>query len=216
MPTPPHPAPLQAPPANMQSSPATASELQQLQQINKPAWFCGVVKNMLRPHEQAMTQRAVNDAALREMAKLASGAAPRVVDEATRRQLNLEPMETWSEQAQIAVQLATKADVPRTMGTKARACYEYMSQELRLSYAKLAKTLRSVKEAIAEDHGAWNEAAQKEFRAVLNSVEGVMNRRLDAADAPLVHATLHPRRSLAPWDRCNASSACRAPLHPQH
>ena len=78
-----------------------------------------------------------------------------------------------------------------------------MTQKQRLSYAALAKTLRAVKEAINEEHGACDEAAQKEFRAVLNSVEGVMNRRLDAADVPLVHASMpppaHPRRSLAPW-----------------
>ena len=76
-----------------------------------------------RRQEDAATARAGQDAARGQRRGAAGdgrgggwGGPTREVDGATRRQLNLEPVETWSKQ--VAVDLATKADVPLTMGTK--------------------------------------------------------------------------------------------------
>ena len=204
-PTPPHRPPMQPPlppPSPPPAIPPPApppSTLRQLAHISSPRWFCDAVSGLLQPLERAKAQRVLNEAARVAMAERAASGVARAADEATRRQFALEPVETWSPNARLAVELAEKGDVPDSMGTAARANWAHMSSAQQQSYAVVAATLRSVKGQIGAEHGAWDEAAAKEYRAVLNAIEAVMNRRLDFAGAQLVCGpSMRPRSAAAP------------------
>ena len=181
---PPLPPPSQLPPIPPPVAPAAT--LQELEQIVHPRWFRDAVTAVLRPVERANAQRIINEACAAAMATEAAGDAAREADEAQRRQFALGPIETWSLNAQRAVELAEKGDTPASMGPACAENWTHMSPAQKKSYAVIAVTLRSVREQIGVEHGRWDEAAAKEYRAVLNSIEAVMNRRLEFAGAKLV------------------------------
>ena len=164
-------------------------EEQQVQgQLDQPRWFRNAITPLLRGIQQAAAQKALRETITARMEELvASDGVPGVADVGTEAQLRLKPLERWSENAKITINMLEHADEPSKMNAAAQKCWPHAPVEARTSWVPIAQQLRSTKAEIIYEHGGrWNVAAAKEYYAVLNAVEAVMNRRLEWAGIPLV------------------------------
>jgi hypothetical protein len=186
--------------SNLPEEELTSLEEQQLQnQLDQPAWFRRALHSLLRGGQAVSAAKLVREQIEARMAVLAveeaaSGGLPSVADFATKSQLGLEPPANWSPPAQIAKSMIEHADEPSLMSPAAQKCWPFVPPEVQKSYEPVAKQLRSTKAEIIKEHGGrWCVASAKEYYAVLNAVEAVMNRRLEWAGVPLVRTPARTR-----------------------
>ena len=145
----------------------------------------------------------------------ASGGLPSVADFATKSQLGLEPPANWSPPAQIAKSMIEHADEPSLMSPAAQKCWPFVPPEVQKSYEPVAKQLRSTKAEIIKEHGGrWCVASAKEYYAVLNAVEAVMNRRLEWAGVPLVRTPARTRALALRKRPCASFASVSCELRP--